>query len=253
MSSTSSGAAVRRPPRRTAGRGRTRSRAGSPSRRRRRRPVPQGQGHVDAGGDPRGGDDLAVLDHPRVDGLGAVRAERLAIDPVAGGALALEEAGGAEHQRAGADRRRPGRGLVRGAQPVEHLVVAEQRPVALATRHEHDRGREGQRGRADAGGARVGALRAGLLGDEAQVRVRKAREDLVGADGVQRRELVEDQDRDSHRHVDRSAADRLAALDEARARGDGPDAGRRDAGAREGPALSTRRARGPRSRSRSPC
>ena len=89
---------------------------------------------------------------------------------------------------------------MRGAQPVEHLVVAEQRPVALATRHEHDLG-IGEVGEPEVrgrGGARVGALRAGLLGDESQVRVRKAREDLVGADGVQRRELVEDQDRDSH-------------------------------------------------------
>ena len=83
----------------------------------------QVQGHVDPGGDPGGGDDLAVLDEAAADGVGAVGAQLVELEPVRGRALSLQQPGGAEQQRAGADRGRPLRRPVDLAQPVEQLLV----------------------------------------------------------------------------------------------------------------------------------
>ena len=83
----------------------------------------EGEGHVDAGAHAGGGDDLAVDHDALVGGDGAVAGQVVEGEPVGGGALALEQAGGAEHERAGAHRRRPRGGLVGGAQPVEDRLV----------------------------------------------------------------------------------------------------------------------------------
>ena len=101
----------------------------------------QVQGHVDPGGDAGGGDDLAVLDEAAADRVGAEVAQRLEVEPVAGDALALEQAGGAEHERAGADRGRPLGLAVDLAQPGEHGLVLHQGAVADAAGDEDDVGR----------------------------------------------------------------------------------------------------------------
>ena len=63
------------------------------------------QREIDAGGDARAGDDVAVHDDALADRNGAERLEMLDRGPMAGRALALEQTRGAQHQRAGADRR----------------------------------------------------------------------------------------------------------------------------------------------------
>ena len=80
----------------------------------------QVQGHVDPGGDTRGGDRSC---RPRRSGRRpARRRTRAAVqeEPMRGRALALEQSGGAEHQGAGADRGRPLGRPVDLAQPGEH-------------------------------------------------------------------------------------------------------------------------------------
>ena len=68
-------------------------------------------------------------------------AERLEVEPVAGRAPALQQAGGAEDERAGADRGRSSCcRAVDLAHPVEHPLVFEQRPVAVAAGDEEDVG-----------------------------------------------------------------------------------------------------------------
>src|SRR5215212_7383783 len=129
----------------------------------------QRQGHIDSRRDPGGRDDLAVDHHAFARRLGAVAGEPLEERPVTRRADTVEQPRGAEHQRAGADGGRPGGALVRGAHPVEHLFVCEQRPVALAARYQKDLGELRVRDRAvgaHAQGAGVGADEAGLLGDE---------------------------------------------------------------------------------------
>ena len=64
----------------------------------------------------------------------------LEVEPVAGRPLALEQAGGAEHERPGADRGRPFRVAVDLAQPLEDGLVAHQRAVAGAAGDEDDVG-----------------------------------------------------------------------------------------------------------------
>ena len=92
-------------------------------------------------------------------------------------------------------------GLVGGADPVEDSLVVEQRPVALAAGDQEDvrvgdlvEGRVG----GDPEAARVGALLAGLLADEGQLRAGEAAEDLVGADCVEGGDLVENENGDFH-------------------------------------------------------
>ena len=72
--------------------------------------------------------------------LGAELAQPLEEEPVAGGARALQQPGGAEHQRAGADRGRPAGRLRRRGAASRAPLVAQQRPVALAAGDEDDVG-----------------------------------------------------------------------------------------------------------------
>ena len=72
---------------------------------------------VDAGGDAAAGDAVAVEDDALGDRLGAEQGEMLAPGPVAGGAIAAEQPGGAEDQRAGADAGHPLRALADAARP----------------------------------------------------------------------------------------------------------------------------------------
>ena len=125
------------------------------------------------------------------DRLGAQLPQSVQICPVGGGALAVQDPRRAEDQRARAHRRRPGGALVRGAQPVQHLGVPHQGPVADAAGYQHHF-RGGQLAERQVGlhaeGAGVGSLSPGFFGDEAELRPRQARQHLVGADRVQRRE-----------------------------------------------------------------
>ena len=65
--------------------------------------------------------------------------ERLELEPVRGRLEPVEHAGGAEQQRAGADRRRPLRVLVRVPDPAEDPLVVEQRARAPAAGHARSR------------------------------------------------------------------------------------------------------------------
>ena len=128
-------------------------------------------------------------------------------------ALAVEDPRRAQHERTRADRCRPRARLVGAAQPVQHLVVEHERPVPLAARHEDD-GRVPHVGDGGVGvqpePPGVGALESGLLGHEDNFRSGKAREHLVGSDRVQRRQPVEDQDRDPQAHTRTSPARSVA-------------------------------------------
>ncbi len=156
--------------------------------------------HVDPGGDARRGDHLAVLDVAAADGVGAVLAQRLQGEPVPGRALALEQAGGAEHQRARADRGRPFRRPVDPAEPAEDLLVLEHRPIADAAGDEDDVGLLdfGDRAVGDQAEPAFGTDLALLLGDELDVPFRDVAHDFVGPDRVLGGQLVEYEDRDFH-------------------------------------------------------
>ncbi len=114
--------------------------------------------------------------------------------PVRGGGEAVEEPGGAEHQGAGAHRGGETGGQVGVAHPLQHPLVVEEGAGPDPTR-EHQ-------------GIRLGALLEGgidrhpqdavvapdlapAMPDEGQIDGRDALEDLVGADGVERREARE--------------------------------------------------------------
>jgi hypothetical protein len=144
--------------------------------------------HVDAGGDAGGGEVLAVFDPAAADRVSAELLQLLEVEPVAGRLAALEQAGGAEDERAGADRGRPAGAAVDVAQPGDGLLVVEQRAVAFAAGDEDD-----VRFRAfgevvvdgDAEAAGVGADLAALLADEEHLPVGNRAEHLVGADRVE--------------------------------------------------------------------
>ena len=127
-------------------------------------------------------------------------ARLLESEPVGGRPLALEQAGGAQQQRAGADRGRPlGRSLDL-AQPGEHGLVLEQRVAAAPAGDEHDVGLAGLvegvvDGQAEAA---FGADLARAQTDEVDLPAGHAAEHLVGTDGVLGGELLEEEDRDLH-------------------------------------------------------
>ncbi len=74
----------------------------------------QPQGHVDAGGDPAGGDQVAVVDHPGLDHLGARGPEVLDGAVVGDGRAAPGQAGGGGQHGPGADGGHHGPGPVGG-------------------------------------------------------------------------------------------------------------------------------------------
>jgi hypothetical protein len=83
------------------------------------------------------------------------------------------------------------------AQPAEHRFVRSGRNLAVAAGYDDDvriRHRVQRMIGNERKCALVGGLRAGLGGDERDVRVRETVQDLVRADGVERGELVEEQD-----------------------------------------------------------
>src|SRR5919106_830408 len=92
----------------------------------------QVEGHVEAGGDAGGGDRLAVLDEAAADRVGPELPQALEEEPVRGCPLALQQAGGAEDQRAGADRGRPLGPLVDSPQPGERRLVLGDRLADLS-------------------------------------------------------------------------------------------------------------------------
>src|SRR5262249_32981045 len=61
------------------------------------------EGEVDARGDAAAGEAVAIEDHPRLPPFGAEACEVLAPGPVTAGAIALQQPGCSEDQRAGAD------------------------------------------------------------------------------------------------------------------------------------------------------
>ena len=69
------------------------------------------------------------------DGNGAERRQHVAPGPVTGRLVALQESGGAQHQRAGADRGDVARGGGLLAQEVERFVVGHQHRLAAAARY----------------------------------------------------------------------------------------------------------------------
>ncbi len=120
----------------------------------------QGQHQVDAGGDAGGGPELAVVDEDRVffnHQFGMAAAQFLAVFPVGGDTAPRQQAGGGEHESAGADRADAPRGGGGGADPVEQLVVLHRLVAAGAAADDEGvdaarvRQRLGQHGEAGAG------------------------------------------------------------------------------------------------------
>jgi hypothetical protein len=80
------------------------------------------QAQVDAGGDAGRGHHVALVDvqHAGVDlDLREHARQALGVGPVGGGAAAVEQAGGGQRERAGADRADPGTAGVSRAQGLE--------------------------------------------------------------------------------------------------------------------------------------
>jgi hypothetical protein len=91
--------------------------------------------------------------------------------------------------------------LVRGEQPLQQRLVGHVRVLAGSARDNDDIGPldVGQGGIGDqAQGALLVHHRAGRMRGEDDFRARQAAEDVIGADGVQRREPVEQHDGDKH-------------------------------------------------------
>ena len=134
-------------------------------------------------------------------GVAPCRREVLEGEPIGGGPLALQQAGGTEHERAGAHGRGPRGRLVGGPQPVEDGLVLLGVGLTGPAGHEEDV-RVGHVGQGRVGDQRqglgVGALGACLRRHEGEVGVGQARQHLVGPDGVEGREAVEEQDGDVH-------------------------------------------------------
>ena len=128
--------------------------------------------------------------------------ERVERDPVRRRREPVEQPGGAEQQRAGADRRRPRRGRVRGADPVERALVLEQLRACRTRRARRARRASGRprawpRRRARAAACRC--VRAAASAPTKRTRgAGQAREHLVRPDGVEGGEAVVERDRDVH-------------------------------------------------------
>ena len=139
---------------------------------------------------------------PGCAGLRAEAAQLVHREPVAGGALAVEQPGGGEDQRAGADRGRPGaRAVVRARSHSSICPPARCGDLAGTAGDEHDRpgsGSSASAPRPHREHAVVGAHGPGLGGDERDARAGQAAEHLVGPDRVERGEAVVEEDRDVH-------------------------------------------------------
>src|SRR5205823_6703422 len=80
----------------------------------------------DAGRDAAPGHNIAVAYDSAGIRYGAEGGEQLAPGPMAGGALAAQQSGGAEHQRAGTHRRHIARAVGEAAQLAQEFGVADR-------------------------------------------------------------------------------------------------------------------------------
>jgi len=163
-------------------------------------PCGKPQRHVNAGRHAGRRDDLAVDHHALAHRSRAELGETVEHRPVRGGSRTLQQAGGAEHEGAGADRRRPARGGVRGAQPVEHAHVGHDGSHVEATGDEDHLGARhvGERGARNDAHAGVGAAGARLGRDPAHPGAGQEDQHLRGTDGIERRHPIEGEHRNFH-------------------------------------------------------
>ena len=94
------------------------------------------EAEVDAGGDAAAGDAVAIATTRSATGMAPNSGSRSRQAQCVGRLVAVEQAGGAEQQRAGAHRGDVARPRRLPAQEVEHLGIAHQRDLAAAAGHE---------------------------------------------------------------------------------------------------------------------
>ena len=144
------------------------------------------QRHVDTARDPRGGDDLALLDDALERGLGPQRSQLIEKQPMRSRAQTLEDTGGAQQQGTGAHGGRVARGLMCLLDPRDELVVGLV--TGPASSWDDDELGLGNLAQAALGGqrqsARIGALWPRLSGDEEDFGAWQAAEHLVRPDRV---------------------------------------------------------------------
>src|SRR5262245_14922507 len=150
---------------------------------------------VDAGGDAGGGEELAVLDPPGLHGLGAEELEDVGEGPVRRGRASVEEAGGRQDQRPGADRHDDlGGGAGVGDVVDERLVAAGAQGRFAGSGHDDAVGRRDlvERVAGDEADDRVRLDRVAGLSDDHHVErgvdARQRAERLQRADQVERGE-----------------------------------------------------------------
>ncbi len=97
-----------------------------------------GQREIDAGGDTTAGEQVAIAHHAAIGGRRAECGEQIAGAPVRCCSLAAQQTGGAQYQRAGADRADVARARGLLAQPVEDFGILHQRIDAWAAGHTDD-------------------------------------------------------------------------------------------------------------------
>ena len=116
----------------------------------------QPEGHVDAAGHARGGDDPLVreLDHPLRGGYGTVGRQFGVARPMGGGGETTQEPGRSQNQGSGAHRAGPSGCPVHTADPGEDLLIV------LETARAHPPGEHDH--------IRLGEVTKGRVGDDAQ-------------------------------------------------------------------------------------
>ena len=97
-----------------------------------------GQSEIDAGGDAACGKQVAVAHHAALGRYRTECGEHVVRIPMRRGVLPAQQASGAEHQRAGADRADVVRLLRLPSQPVQDLGVLHQRVDARTAGHADD-------------------------------------------------------------------------------------------------------------------
>ena len=157
-----------------------------------------GQREIDAGSDAAAGEQVAVAHHPADGGSRAECGEQIAGAPVRRRSPAAQQAGGAQYQRAAADRADVARVLRLPSQPVEDFGILHQRVDARPAGHAHDIERRAvaQRGIGQQTQAGIRLDRFQRLPQQQHLGVGQPREHLEGARQVELSHAREQQQTD---------------------------------------------------------
>ena len=158
------------------------------------------EGEIDAAGDAAGGDDVAIENGALRHKFGVEQRQIIAPRPMAGGAAALQQAGGGKDERSGTDTGEPFEPRRLRAQPAQRLLVIHHRRTAIATRHAQqiELSRLGQGERWHQRQPAIAHHRIHGLGDIVHAGTGHAAQHLGRAGHVELGELVIEQEGDAH-------------------------------------------------------